>query len=260
MHRVVRLLPKVVIGITLTILVVGFITWKKIPQILSSELSKRANVAVKLDTIRVTPWSLTIKDFEISSPKGYHLKKAFSMKKARVYASLFNYLKPRTIIQEMTLKDVYLGIEFDSPTDRNGNWTIIINNLNQSVNKEIAADPTPSAKSVLIKKVDVFNIDVQVGFRNKPKEVKTLPTIQHLELTNIDSKEGAPIRQIMSSVLGELIKSVVVKENLKNIIQDTVQLKTGPVRSVLKGLFGGTAPLELPQTSLEQPESPSPED
>lgn len=260
MERVIRLAPKIVIGVVLTIMVVGFITWRKIPQIISSEMAQRTNVAVRLDTLRATPWTLTIKGFEIGNPKGFHLKKAFSMKKATVYAPLINYLKTRVIIPELVLNDIYLGLEFNNPTDRNGNWTVIINNVNQSVNKDIQDDPIPNPKSTFIKRVEANNINVEIAYKNKPGVIKKIPTVEQVILNNIDTKEGAPIRQIMSSVLGELIKSVVAKEHLKNMVEDTLKLKSGPVRSALKGLFGGTAPVELPTPTLEFPESPSPED
>ncbi|MES2122485.1 MAG: hypothetical protein V4492_06880, partial [Chlamydiota bacterium] len=103
--------------------------------------------------------------------------------------------------------------------------------------------PDENARSVLIHKLILTNINVDVVYRKDGGKIKRLPPIDRIELTEVSSEGGLPMDQIMNSVLGQMLKSVFEKENLKNMMQDLLQ-NQGDIQkyiSPFKGLLN-TAP------------------
>lgn len=103
-------------------------------------------------------------------------------------------------------------------------------------------------KSVLIHRIILTNIDVDVVYRKEGGKVKRLPRIPRMELTELSSEGGFPTEQIANSVLGEMLKQVFIKENLKNMIQDIIDTPS-PIQQYLapfKGLFNA-----VPQEKVE---------
>ncbi len=237
--------------------VIGYIFWSRVPDILANNLSSKLGVSVQIDDMSLGWGKIDIKKVDVGNTPKSILNKAFSCNLIRVLAPFTNYLDKKIIIDEIDLNDVYLGLEFDSPTSTNGNWTEIMKNLQSSSaptsgkkrKKDKTPAPTPdeNARSVLIHKLILTNINVDVVYRKDGGKVKHLPPIDRIELTEVSSEGGLPMDQVMNSVLGQMLKSVFEKENLKNMMQDLLQ-NQGDIQkyiSPFKGFFN-TAPSAVP--------------
>jgi uncharacterized protein involved in outer membrane biogenesis len=241
-------LAGLIVIIILAVVIVAFIFWSRVPDILANNLSKKMKVSVAIDSVGLGWGKIDLKKIEIGNPAKSILAKAFSCNEIDVYAPFARYFNKNIIIDEIDLNDVYLGLEFESASSTKGNWTTIMNNIQSTTNtnqvnkkkREVKAPPETSQRSVLIHRLVLTNIDVDVVYRKDSGKVKKLPRIPKIELTEISSEGGLPMDQIMNSVLGEMLKQVFLKENLKNMLQDLLN-QPSPIQQYLapfKGLFG----------------------
>jgi len=238
MSRLLSLLL-VVIG---TVLVVGIILttifWFRVPTMLSRELSQKMDVRVKISTIGLTLDDISVNNLKIDNLPGSILPTAFTSKTIDLHAPIGNYLHDHIVINEIDVDDIYLGLEFNSPSGTTGNWAQIMGNLQRSQDKASSSSSKLSKRTVFIKKIVLTNLNVDVVYKTD-KKVKRLPTIDRMELTDISSEGGFPSDQIMNSVLGQMLKSVFVKENMNNMLQDLLK-QENPVNKFLQpfqGLF-----------------------
>lgn len=244
-------LAGLIVLIILAAAIVGFIFWSRVPDMLANNLSKKMKVSVTIDSMGLGLGSIDLHKMDIGNPPKSILSKAFSCNEIDVKAPLTRYLSKNIVIDEIDLKDVYLGLEFDSPSGTKGNWTRIMSNIQStsSISKEKKTERT-----VLIHRIVLTNINVDVVYKKDGGKIKKLPTIDRIELTEISSQGGIPMDQITNSVLGEMLKQVFIKENLKNMMQDLLQDPSSPVQKYLapfKGLFGD-ADEEEKATNLSQ--------
>lgn len=222
-----------VIGITACI---AFFLSSKLPEYLSGKLSQALKVAVSIKDIHISYNNITLDEVEIENvPKGI-LSKAFSAKKIFSNCPLGNYTKQKIEIDQIGLNDVYLGLEFDSPSNTKSNWSKIMKSLSSSEDKTSSTNK----KVVFIKTLTLTNIQVDLVYRNKPDEIKKLRPIDKIELHNINSEEGIPMNQLMNTVLGQMLKSVFIQENLKEAVKDLLQPQDSidSLLSPLEGFFG----------------------
>lgn len=254
-----------VILVILAAVIIGFVFWSRVPDIVSSNLSKKLKVPVEIDSFALTWGKIDAKKIQIGNPPGSTLSKAFSCDEIDVLAPFTNYLSKNIIIDEIDIQNVYLGLEFDSASGTTGNWTRIMGNLKQSMGeipekngkskkkKESSAKQTPTTgtpRTVLIHRIVLTNIDVDVLYKKEGGKVKRLPRIPQIVLTEVSSEGGSAMDQILNSTLGEMLKQVFIKENVKNMMQDLMNTPS-PAQKYLapfKGLFNAVPkaePLDL---------------
>jgi hypothetical protein len=254
-----------VVIIILAAVVIGFIFWSRVPDILANNLSKKMKVSVEIDGIGLGWGTIDVKKIQIGNPPGSILAKAFTCNEIDVISPFTRYLDQDIVIDEIDVKDVYLGLEFDSASGTSGNWTTIMGNLKSTTGagtdtgrhqkRRKKEEPAPSAsngnsRTVLIHRLVLTNIDVDVVYRKDGGKVQKLPNIPRIELTEISSEGGLPLDQIMNSVLGEMLKQVFLKQNLKNMMQNLIENPNNPIRQYLspfKGLFNA-----VPQANQER--------
>lgn len=241
-----------VVVIILAAVVVGFVFWSRLPDMVANNLSKKLKVPVEIDSFGLSWGKIDAKNIQIGNPPGAILAKALTCREMDVLAPFTRYLSKRVIIDEIDLQDVYLGLEFDSANGTSGNWTRIMKNLQDSTGtseanqgkrskgkEKQAPQQTSSERSVLIHRIVITNIDVDVVYRKEGGKVKKLPRIPRIELTEVSSEGGFPIDQILNSVLGEMLKQVFIKENLNNMIKDLMDTPS-PIQKYIqpfKGFF-----------------------
>lgn len=235
-----------IVVIILVAVIVGFIFWSRVPDMLANNLSRKMKVAVSIDSIGLGWGKIDLKKIDIGNPPNSILTKAFSCNEIDVNAPFTRYLNKNIVIDEIDLSNVYLGLEFDAPNSTKGNWTTIMSNIQSTTastqGKKKEATPEGSQRSVLIHSIVLTNINVDVVYKKDSGKVRRLPTIPRIELKEISSEGGLPMDQITNSVLGEMLKEVFIKENLKNMLQDLMN-RPSPIQQYLapfKGLFGET--------------------
>jgi hypothetical protein len=253
-------LAGLIVIVILAAVIVGFIFWSRVPDLLANNLAKTLKVSVEIDSLGLGWNHIDINKIQIGNPPNSLLAKAFSAAKISVIAPFTRYLHSDIVIDEIDVNDVYLGLEFDSAKGTSGNWTTIMGNLESSMESNTTTDKTQktskqahsalssSSRTVLIHRLVLTNIDVDVVYKKDGRKVQRLPRIPRIELTEISSEGGFPVDQVMHSVLGEMLKQVFLKENLKNMLQNLLE-KPNPLKQYInpfKSLFSA-----IPQEAVD---------
>ncbi len=215
--------------------------WTRLPSLLSNHLSSALGVEVEVKRTQVGWKRITIEGIAISNPTKTIQGKALTIDQLSIAAPFFSYFKKNILIEQIDLKGIYIDLEFDSASTTSGNWTRIMQ-------KAKSKTSIPSSRTVLIKKLVLSEIDVDVFYKKEQSRVERLPTIAQIVLTNVSSEGGVPLDQIMNSVLGQMLKSVFVQQNLKNMLQGLLDSPENSVNKLLrpfKGFFN-TTPLQAP--------------
>ncbi len=241
-----RKLVKGTLGVVALCIIGGvillFLLWSRLPDMIASNLSKRLQVGVEIGDISLSTDSIGVDRFVIRNPPRYKLPKAFSSDKITVEAPLTHYMKDNIEIEQIVVSDVYIGLEFESIKSTKGNWSTILANAKSAQDE---SSKTASNKTVFIKRLLLTNIKVELFYQNEGK-VKKLKTIPQIELKNISSQGGNVGDQLMNSALGQAVKEVFIQENLKDIFDQLLQGPNNPVKEYLGPLknFLNKAPQE----------------
>lgn len=208
-----------------------FAGWKMLPGYIASSLSSKTGVGISIGDINFTLSSIEMDEFEVGNPPGSLLSKALSVDKTLLEVPLQRFFDKRVEIPHLYLKDIYLGLEFDSKKSKRGNWTTIMKNLSRAVD----GAGKNSEREVLIKYLVLENLDIELAYRDTG-EVKKLSKINRIELTNVSSKGGLPTAQIMNIIMKEALKDIFSRENLQNMLEDVLK-KDSSYYDKYKSLF-----------------------
>jgi uncharacterized protein involved in outer membrane biogenesis len=244
MKTFIRTLCSLIAIAIVALIVIAFIGWARVPDMLANSLSKKMKVSVDIDDINLSFKSIEVEKLEIGNPKKSILPKAFTADLITIEAPLTRYMHDDIVIDAITMDDIYIGLEFDSATSTKGNWSTIMANYQDS--SPVA--PEDSKRNVLIKRLILNNISVDLVYRKGDQKIRRLKPIKRLEFTNVSSQGGIPTDQIMNSVLGEMLRSIFQQENLKNMLDGILgpQKKLDQLIQPFQGLFNAEFDPTLP--------------
>ncbi|MCH9631605.1 MAG: hypothetical protein S4CHLAM37_16290 [Chlamydiia bacterium] len=231
----------ILIAVIIVIFAVGFFGWNYVPGMIAKRVSKMAKVKVTIGHISLLPKKIGVYDFVMNNPKGSSIPRALKVKKTIAKAPISNYFKDDVVIDEITLSNVYLGLEFEKAFDTKSNWTTIINNINSSSKSDPDSSEDNSKTTVLIKRLVITNLNVDMVFRQGNQKVKRLKPIPRMEFQNLSSEGGIPSNQLTSLIINEMMKDVLHKK-LQNLFKEALQpggSGSSPFGG-LKSLFGKT--------------------
>ncbi len=89
-------------------------------------------VEVKIGDIGLAANDVNLQKIQIANPKGSIAPVAFSAERIDVRAPVTNYLKDAIVIDALEINNIYMSLEFTSPTATSGNWTTIMDNMKKS--------------------------------------------------------------------------------------------------------------------------------
>ena len=216
MKKFLRLLLLGGLSICLILITAISVIWMRAPDFAAKRIEQALNVPTTISSIHFFLNSISIKNLEIENLPQSYLKKAFSAESIYIKNNILNYLDKTVTVDQISIDNIYLGLEFDSPKGTTGNWTTLMNNLDSSLTKPSKED----SQFIEIKELILTNIQVEVAYKSAGKKIKKLKLIPKIVLYNINSSEGLPSEQIMKSVLGQMLQSVSMKENLKNMFSE----------------------------------------
>lgn len=234
------------IVIVIVAIVLFFIGLSRVPDMLAGNLSKKFGVPVSIDSMHFGFDEIEVENMEIGNPKGYSLPKAFSAEEIEISTPITHFLKDDIEIDEVEVDNIYLGIEFDSKSSTQGNWTTIFANF-----KQRTALDEKTGKKIFIKKLTFRNIRTELLFRNNGG-VQKLPLIREITLKNISTEGGVPTDQLTGSILGQMIKEVFIQQNMENLLQGIIQSPGKAVDTFLKpfeGFFNAAEREDLEDTA-----------
>jgi uncharacterized protein involved in outer membrane biogenesis len=220
----------IIIVIVVILVILVFLGWSRIPDILAHHLSKEMKVLVEIEDVKLSMRSIDIEKLEIGNPSGYVLPKAFSANTININAPLRNYLDQEIIIDQILIDKVYLGLEFDSPRAKRGNWTTIMGNMKAS------QKPGGKGKQALIRSLILTNISIDLAFKTEGGRIRRLAPIKRLEFKDVSTEKGIPTEQISNIILSEMLRSIFRLENLQNMLEDLLQSPQTPVNQFLQPL------------------------
>jgi len=223
MKTFIRSLTGLVIIVILAAIIILFLAWSRVPDLVAGNLSKKLKVLVEIGDIDLSLRSIDVEKLEIGNPRGFYLPRAFAADRILIEAPLSRYLKDNIEIEEIDIDNVYLGLEFDSPQSTNGNWTAIMANAKAAQASNTNSSAEKSNRTVFIRRIVLTNIQTDLLWRSQGTKVRRLPTIKRMELKNISSEGGSVIDQITNSALGEMLKEVFVQQNLKDMLDKLFQ-------------------------------------
>lgn len=181
---------------------------------------------MQIDDIRVAWNKIDIDKITIGNLTGSVLPKAFSCEQLIALAPVTNYLKKHVVVDQIEIDNIYLGLEFKTPLSTDGNWSKIIDQVNES-------SSVSSSRTVLIRKLILTNIDVDLVYRSEGNTVKRLRHIDRIELNDVSSKEGVSSNQLTSLLIKEALKSILSEQNLQNLIRDVIQNPKEGIKKIL---------------------------
>lgn len=221
--------------IIIVVVLCAVIAYNSLPSYFSKHFTNKAQVSISISDFIIRPSTLTIENLQISNPPKSILRKAFDAQKIELYAPISEYFHDQIVIDDMTIDNTYIGLEFESPKNSRGNWQTILNNIKPPEEKE-------QNRSILIKKLVFTDLRVELVYREGSQNIRKLKPIDRLELTNISSKGGVPTDQIMHIILSEMVRNILSLEGLQNLIEDVVPgaRQAGSVLRSVKGFFLGT--------------------
>ncbi len=220
----------VLIGLVITF----FLVRSGLSGTIERKMTSQFKVPVSVGSVSLGFSAIGFKKLVIGNTKGSVLPTALSTVNITINAPVTRYFKQDVVIDEISVSNIQLGLEFDSASGTRGNWTEIMSNY------ENAPEPaSQDTRTVFIKRLVLNNISVDVVYRTNPKKIKRLPLIPQIVLTNISSTGGVPMHQIMESVLGQMLKSVFMKENLNNMLNDIIKNPPKNAQDLLKIPFKG---------------------
>lgn len=197
--------------------------WFQLPHMVAAAISKKLEVPVTIRRVSVSWNKISFYDLWIENPEGYSLPFAFQAATVEMKAPLSTYFRSTVHIEEILLRDIYLGFEFLSIKGPKGNWSVIMSNL-EAPNQSPLPKRLKREAKVSIDRLLCIDIETDVYYRDRDSGVIELSSIEEMEFTNITSDEGIPSKQIMDSVLVKMLNGVFTKQNLANMLGGVVNL------------------------------------
>lgn len=212
--------------------VLYFYALSRAPDMVSNYLSTEIGVSVSIDGIKPGLRKITVNQFDVANEEGYSLPKAFSAKTITLNAPLTQYLNDPIVVEQIDVDAIYLGIEFDTTTSTEGNWSKLLSHYQ----KEAKLD-AKDGKKVIIKKMVFTNIQADLIFHSGENKIQKLPKIPRIEITDVSTEGGFPVDQLTSSMLGQLIKQAFIQYHMENFLQMVPEKAIELFLKPLKGIF-----------------------
>lgn len=225
------------------IFIIGIVVYLNLGKIIASQLSMKLHTDVTIGKMIVRPNSFTIYDLRIFSPCGSKLTTAFQAQELRFDIPLIRFLYPRILFEQITISNVYAGVEFYDKKNTYGNWTQLLSNLD-SDQPEIAAQSLRT-KTVFVHNL-IFNNSV-VDLAPYGKTAHRLKPIPQLAFHNVNSQKGLPMNQITDLIARKFMQEVSILGNVGNMLQTIISIPANTVKGLLfpfKSLFKNKYPYQ----------------
>lgn len=194
-------------GIPILIAVVVLLIWGLRPIFLSSYLTSRVGLPVTVGSISLSTKKTVFGDLTIKNPRGYKSKIAFIADTTTIEYDFDKVMGTPTEIDLLAIKKVFIAVDFDNEEGTKNNWKRIIAKMPHKTHKQ---------KEILIHRLTLDDITIQIrGYGENVQPI--LKTVDHIELTEIDSKNGFPTHTLIDQVF----KGAGIQDYIEGVFNPT---------------------------------------
>ncbi len=205
----------IVLSIVLIIFAGGtFILWRQLPQLVSYLISQETRTHVHINTIRFGFNDIIFDTIIIDSPEKASLKKALKVENLHIKAPFSAYVESPTVIPEVFLKNIYLGIEFYDSSRKKGNWVTIMQNM-EGEKKEQSEEKNDDSYQV-IKMLKMDNLNIELKLHNQSPV--TLSPIPEVKFTDVRTDDGKITKELTQIILKKMMYSVFIMKGIQTVI------------------------------------------
>lgn len=239
--RHVKIFLRNILFTILFLLITATVIYLNLGKIIASQLSMKLHTNVVIGKMIIRPSSFTIYDLTIFNPNSSKLTIAFQAQELRFDIPLIRFLYPQILFEQITISNIYAGVELYDKKNTYGNWTQLLNNLN-SDEPRVAAQSLRT-KTVFVNQLIFNNSTVDLALSGK--SAHRLKPIPQLSFYNINSQKGLPMNQITDLIARKFMQEVSILGNVGNMLQDIISIPTNTVKGLLfpfKSLFKNKYP------------------
>ncbi len=189
------------------------------PRALSTIMTTIAGTKVTLEKIQLGYKEFFLQGFSIDNPKGYLQKQGISVGSIDFKAHLFSYLLPNIVIEEVTLSDIDLDIEYSNQDGSAGNWLDILNSVDRYLKPHKHHKHHFKGRVVKVDALILKNLNIRVKKYKQPLQTYK---IDQIAINNIATQRGEPVSQIMHTLLREIVVAVSVKLGMPNMLTSII--------------------------------------
>lgn len=206
------------LGILITLLI---IVWVARASLVSNLLTKALGISVVVNDVQLSSDGITLKQFNISGPKGSAVKTTLSADTITISIDPFSIASDIITIKELNLDHVLLTVELVGNDGKANNWAYLFKRLSEP---ETPPKKQPNSnKQLHIENFLATNLKFEVANPAKNKHYRQLPEVASLELKNIDIGPINPLKKLARMVLFALFQAGAQKTVIAiEVDEDTV--------------------------------------
>jgi hypothetical protein len=227
-----KILTRLFLALVVLILVGLFVIYGYLPDLLASKIQKSAQVKTSVGKVELSMSEIEINDLVMQNVPNSILPKALDVQEIAIKGPITDFFKKKVQLEEILIDNLYLSLEFNSKSDNRGNWTTIINNLNQTKD-----DPKQTNYVVSVNKVLLKNIKIDLVYKDNPKNIQKID-IKEIELNNLSTDGDFPVNQLTKVIMQQALKQIFSLQNLGNMLKDLlIPDSSNPIFTPLKPFF-----------------------
>ena len=225
----------------------------RVEHTVSKTLSDKLKVPVSVKSVDFHWGSFVINGLTIHNPSKSRLPIALQAKTITFQAPYYRYFMPTIHINDITCKDLYVSIEFYNEDKTVGNWTELIENLdsNESFGKSDEEKHLGKGRIVMIKKLLLYNINIDLLFKGQGQTPYKLSPIEKLEFDNVSSQKGLPTEEITEIIVQKMMEQISIMSGIGNMLGSVVTAPAKALFAPFEFLFGGGKKSSSDQSSSE---------
>jgi len=211
-----------IIGIS----VAAVLAWTNKKMILAHFLSKQLHTTVTMQSFDISKTEINISQILVDNPSPSKTPTAFAAQSLSIEASVNDILSTPLIIEEIDIRDIFVGIEFYNQKGNDNNWSRLL----KSEHKE-----KKSSRPYLIRKLVLRNLTVELT--KADGKTKRYPTIAKMEFHNISNETGFPIEEVQKAIFKLMLQDLFKQLNLDQLLQGIFPNAPSAPLKLLPNLF-----------------------
>jgi len=199
-----------------------FLAYTYLPNLVSKKIQKLIEVPTFIRSIGFSTNQIEVNNLLIQNIPNSLLPVALKIDEITISTRLTKLFDKNVTIDSVDCDNFYVALEFDSKKSTNGNWTVLMNNIESNTK-----DTSSENKVYLIKVLRLKNVLVDLVYKDQPKEIKKIK-IPSIELKNISSEGEFPVDQLTKIIIQQALKEIFSLQNLGNMLKN---LLTPPLKA-----------------------------